>query len=236
MKPRIKNRLANIIAKLAGSPDYEAGIEPKTPLEFYLRDAVDKILDGEIGSVTPAGIVTATGQMSAEQKSQTKTNLGIGSVFTFKGDVPTIADLPATGNSVGDVYFVESELGNFVWLIDDLNPDGFWDEFGQPIDLTAYQLKTVIVDVTGATPTIEPVNNRRYECGELTSLTISNPPATGEYTIVFTSGATPTVCAFDDIRWPNDEAPSIEANTEYEIIVSDNRGICSQPGWPIGGD
>lgn len=51
MKPTIKNRLANIIAKLAGSPDYESGIEPKTPIEFYLNEAVDKILDGEIGTV-----------------------------------------------------------------------------------------------------------------------------------------------------------------------------------------
>ena len=230
MKPTIKNRLANIIAKLAGSPDYESGIEPKTPIEFYLSEAVDKILDGEIGSVTPAGIVTATGQMTSEQKSQTKTNLGIGSVFSFKGDVATIADLPSTGNSVGDVYFVESELANFVWLVDDLNPDGFWDEFGQPIDLSAYQQKVVVVDVTGATPTVTPENNKRYQCGTLTSLTISTPPATGEYSIVFTSGATATTTTIPaTVLGLENFAPEI--NTIYEINVLDNRAVVGS--WAV---
>ena len=230
MLPTIKTRLTNIIAKLAGSPDYEAHIKPKFPIEFYLDQAVDKILDGEIGGVTPAGIVTATGQMTSEQKSQTKTNLGIGSVFSFKGDVATIADLPSTGNSVGDVYFVESELANFVWLVDELNPDGFWDEFGQPIDLTAYQQKVVVVDVTGATPTVTPENNKRYQCGTLTSLTISTPPATGEYSIVFTSGATATTTTIPaTILGLENFAP--EVNTIYEINVLDNRAVVGS--WAV---
>lgn len=230
MLPTIKTRLTNIIAKLAGSPDYEPHIKPKFPIEFYLDKAVDKILDGEIGGVTPAGIVTATGQMSPEQKSQTKTNLGIGSVFTFKGDVATIADLPATGNSVGDVYFVEAELGNFVWLVDELNPEGFWDEFGQPIDLTAYQLKTIIVDITGATPTVTPENNKRYQCSELTSLTISTPPATGEYSIVFTSGATATTTTIPSTILGLEDFAA-EANTMYEINVLDNRAVVGS--WAV---
>lgn len=161
MKPTIKNRLANIIAKLAGSPDYESGIEPKTPIEFYLNEAVDKILNGEIGSVTPAGVVTATGQMTSEQKSQTKTNL---------------------------------------------------------------EVDPVIVSVEGDTPTVEPIDNRRYQCGTLTSLTISAPPATGEYSIVFTSGATPTTTTIPaTILGLEDFAP--EDNTMYEINVLDNRAL-----------
>lgn len=76
MLPTIKTRLTNIIAKLAGSPDYEANIKPKFPIEFYLDQAVDKILDGEISGVTPDSIVTATGQMTAEQTSQVKENIG----------------------------------------------------------------------------------------------------------------------------------------------------------------
>lgn len=232
MLPTIKTRLTNIIAKLAGSPDYEANIKPKFPIEFYLDQAVDKILDGEIGSVTPAGIVTATGQMSSEQKSQTKTNLGIGTIFTFKGDVATIADLPSTGNSVGDIYFVESELANYVWLVDTLNPDGFWDEFGQPIDLTAYQQKVVVVDVTGATPTVTPENNKRYQCGTLNSLTISTPPATGEYSIVFTSGSTATTTTIPStILGLESFAP--EANTIYEINVLDNRAVVGKWAVPV---
>lgn len=81
------------------------------------------------------------------------------------------------------------------------------------------------VQVSGTTPTITPEADTIYQCGELTSLTVTNPPATGLYAVVFTSGATPTVCAFDDIEWENDSAPSIEASKTYEINVLDNRGV-----------
>ena len=82
-----------------------------------------------------------------------------------------------------------------------------------------------IVQVSGMTPTIIPEVDTLYQCGELASLTVTNPPATGLYAVVFTSGATPTVCAFDDIEWENDSAPSIEAGKTYEINVLDNRGV-----------
>lgn len=36
MKPKIKTRIANLIAKLAGSDEYDPRVEPITPLEFYL--------------------------------------------------------------------------------------------------------------------------------------------------------------------------------------------------------
>lgn len=108
-------------------------------------------------------------------------------------------------------------------------------QLGQTVQAIDEDLKTVYVgtiDVDGATPTIEPVAQKKYVCGELTSLTISNPPATGDYVIIFTSGATATVCNWSTIRWPGDVAPTIEANTEYEINVSDNKGVYNE-GWPV---
>ena len=84
--------------------------------------------------------------------------------------------------------------------------------------------------VSGATPTISPVANNIYNCGELTSLTVSNPPATGEYTIVFTSGSTATTTTI-----PNTilglESFSAEANTLYEINVLDNRAVVGS--WEV---
>lgn len=47
MEPEIKTRITNLIAKLAGSPDYDPRIKPKFPIEFYLGMAVDKILQIE---------------------------------------------------------------------------------------------------------------------------------------------------------------------------------------------
>ena len=77
--------------------------------------------------------------------------------------------------------------------------------------------------VTSTTPTIEPRANTIYKCGELTSLTISNPPATGKYAIIFYSGATPTTT----VGIANFTA---EANKRYKIKVEDN--YATYDSWP----
>ena len=84
--------------------------------------------------------------------------------------------------------------------------------------------------VPGTTPTITPVANTIYNCGELTSLTISNPTATGAYSIVFTSGSTaPTTTIPATILGLEDFAA--EANTIYEINVLDNRAVVGS--WAV---
>lgn len=86
------------------------------------------------------------------------------------------------------------------------------------------------VTVSGTTPTITPAPNTIYNCGEVTSLTISNPPATGAYSIVFASGATATTTTFPaTILGLEDFAP--EANTLYEINVLDNRAVIGS--WAV---
>lgn len=89
--------------------------------------------------------------------------------------------------------------------------------------ITLYTQNTTVT-VSGTTPTISPAANTIYNCGELTSLTISNAPATGSYSIVFTSGATATTTTIPaTILGLEDFAP--EANTLYEINVLDNRAV-----------
>ena len=80
-----------------------------------------------------------------------------------------------------------------------------------------------VVEVTGTTPTITPAANTVYTCGELTSLTISNPPATGKYSIIFYSGATPTTTV-------GIENFAAEANKRYKITVEDN--YATYDSWP----
>lgn len=92
-------------------------------------------------------------------------------------------------------------------------------------DVGAEEAATV-VEVTGTTPTITPIHNTIYNCGEVASLTISNPPATGTYSITFTSGSTPTDLSIDPaIKMP--DGFSVEANKRYEINVSG--------GWAVVG-
>lgn len=86
------------------------------------------------------------------------------------------------------------------------------------------------VPVSGTTPTITPAANTIYKCGELTSLTITDPPAAGAYSIVFTSGSTATTTTIPaTILGLEDFAP--EANTLYEINVLDNRAVVGS--WAV---
>lgn len=78
------------------------------------------------------------------QKAQARQNINaisadeIGTVFNIKGDVPTFNDLPQTGNVVGDVYYVSDVSAGFIWLETTDHPSGYWEELGEPIDLSGY--------------------------------------------------------------------------------------------------
>ena len=87
-----------------------------------------------------------------------------------------------------------------------------------------------IVDIQSTTPTITPECNTIYECGELTSLTISNPPSSGAYSIVFTSGSTATTKTIPaTILGLESFEPA--ANTIYEINVLNNRAVVGS--WAV---
>lgn len=182
------------------------------------------------GEVTPESVLTATEGMTEQQAEDMRTAIGavsadeIGNVFTIKGSVATVAELPASGNSVGDVYYVEAVQAGYVWITSTSYPDGYWEELGEPIDLSAYQLKPTVNTVAGASASITPANNNIYNCGTLTSLTITNPPATGPYSIVFTSGSTATTTTIPSTILGL-ESFAAEANTIYEINVLDNRAV-----------
>lgn len=94
----------------------------------------------------------------------------------------------------------------------------------------AAEQKPATVTVSGTTPAITPAANTAYNCGELASLTVSNPAALGVYSIVFTSGATPTVTTIPATILGL-ESFAAEANTVYEINVWDNRAVYQ--GWPL---
>lgn len=81
---------------------------------------------------------------------------------------------------------------------------------------------TGTVDVSGATPTITAVENTRYVCGEVTSLSFT-PPANGISIVRFTSGSTVTVLTIPStVKFPEWFDPtSLETNTIYEICVTD---------------
>lgn len=60
----------------------------------------------------------------------------LGNIFTLKGSVATVADLPATDNNVGDVWYVISESTGYIWIDD--NGTERWEQLGISVDLSNY--------------------------------------------------------------------------------------------------
>lgn len=155
----------------------------------------------------------------------------------YRGTKATVADLPSSGNATGDVWHITADGSEWAWDGSD------WQDLGSAVDLSAYRTaaeqdaidstkstKPSIVTVSGTTPTITPAPNTIYNCGEVASLTISNQPATGEYSIVFTSGSTPTDLSIDpDIKMP--DGFTVEANKRYEINVSNRWAVVGS--WAV---
>lgn len=76
--------------------------------------------------------------------------------------------------------------------------------------------------VSGTTPTITGKANYRYNCGEVSTLTLT-PPSVGSIDVFFTSGTTATVLTVPStVKFPEwFDADSLEANTTYELLITD---------------
>lgn len=208
----------------------------QTPLSPILYA---KILGSSGGTGTDSDAVhyTADSGKTDSEKAQARANIDavslddIGTVFTLKGSVATVADLDNVSDpQVGDVYYVDAVSAGYIWMTSESEPDGYWEELGETIDLSAYQLKPVVNLPAGATVSITPVDNNVYNCGTLTSLTVSSAPVTGSYVIKFDSGNTATTTTI-----PNTihglESFAAEANTHYEINVEDNYAVIGS--WAV---
>lgn len=137
-------------------------------------------------------------------------------LFTIAADTEEDREgLDVTKLSMGDkCYVIETQK----WYI--LNSEGEWFPFVDEGD-GGFDDGMKIVTIEETNPTIAPEDNTIYQCGELESLTIADPPATGEYIIKFSSGATPTATTFPaSIEGLEDFAA--QANTEYRIEVKNN--------------
>lgn len=75
------------------------------------------------------------------------------------------------------------------------------------------------VTVSGTDPVITAVDNTRYVCGEVTSLSFT-PCASGICDVIFTSGSTVAVLTLPStVKMP--DGFEVEANCTYEINILD---------------
>lgn len=68
----------------------------------------------------------------------------VSSAYVYKGSVATVADLPASGNTTGDVYDVQATGMNYAWN------GSAWDALGQLVDTSV-----LWTSVTGQSNTLE---------------------------------------------------------------------------------
>lgn len=87
------------------------------------------------------------------------------------------------------------------------------------------EVPTPIVHVSGTTPSISGEASHKYICGEVSTISIT-PPVSGTIDVVFESGTTPAVLTATGVTFPEwfDDS-SLDANTTYEINISDGLGV-----------
>ena len=77
-----------------------------------------------------------------EAEVDAKVNAAVTSVYRLKDPVPTVADLPATGNVKGDVRDVQETGMNYEWTGSE------WEPMGHLIDTSAFWSKTELTAIT----------------------------------------------------------------------------------------
>lgn len=88
---------------------------------------------GSSNPVTSGGLYTTLGNYltNAVAASTYATKSEISTAYKYKGSVATVADLPSTGNTVGDVYDVQSTDMNYAWNGTE------WDQLGGTFTITS---------------------------------------------------------------------------------------------------
>lgn len=88
---------------------------------------------GSSNPVTSGGIYTALGDYltTSAAASTYATKSEISTAYKYKGSVATVADLPESGNTVGDVYDVQSTDMNYAWNGTE------WDQLGSTFTITS---------------------------------------------------------------------------------------------------
>lgn len=114
----------------------------------------------------------------------------IASVLTYKGTKASVADLPSTGNTTGDVWHITADGSEYAW-------DGsIWQELGTTIDLSGYATKATTLAGYGIT-------DAKIENGTITLGSNSITPLTSytETDPVFSASAAAGITSTDISNW-----------------------------------
>lgn len=128
----------------------------------YQRECVDKDALEEAINAKADKATTIAGYGITDAYTKTEIDAKVASVYHYKGTVSTYADLPASGQEVGDVWNVETaDSSHGVKAGDNVAWTGSeWDALAGEIDLSAYATKTELetkLDAPAVTGTVGQV-------------------------------------------------------------------------------
>ena len=119
------------------------------------QDAIDNQIKSDITNLQSTKADKATtlaGYGITDAYTKTEVDAKVSSVYRFRGSVATYANLPTTGQVVGDVWNVEDTGANYAWSGSE------WDKLSETVDLTPYLTKT---DAADTYATITTVNGKQ---------------------------------------------------------------------------
>lgn len=98
----------------------------------------------QVSTAITTALANGNDPYQTESDVESAISTAVTSVYKYKGSVATVGDLPASGNTTGDVYDVQATGVNYAWN------GSAWDALGQYVDTTAFW-----TNVTGQTNTLE---------------------------------------------------------------------------------
>ena len=119
------------------------------------QDTIDNQIKSDIANLQSTKADKATtlaGYGITDAYTKTQVDAKVSSVYRFRGSVATYANLPTTGQVVGDVWNVEDTGANYAWSGTE------WDKLSETVDLTPYLTKE---DAASTYATITTVNGKQ---------------------------------------------------------------------------
>lgn len=208
----------------------DSGYISSVPSEYITETELTTALNGYVaksgstmsgalnmGNNKVTNVTAGTANTDAVNKKQLDDAIaGIGTVFDLKGSKPTYADLPQTGNKIGDVWYVEAESVGYIWLTDTEHPSGKWEKFGETVDLSGYLQISALAGTTGGSTqtamTQAATTNALALKADKTELPAEVKVATGTIT---TSLSTVTV------NYTGTVISTFVKNTNGEVVLTD---------------
>ena len=145
------------LATVAGTGEYSDLLNTPTVDQTY------NALSANAQSGTAvAGLIA--NYMTSSEVTNAITN-AISTVYKYKGSVATYADLPSSGQQVGDVWNVESDGHNYAWTGTE------WDRLAGTVDLSNYVTLN----------TAQTVTNKTINLADNTVIGLATVATSGEY-------------------------------------------------------